>query len=136
DLLHQGPGEARYVVENVSDTYRLSVAAVTPERDEEIEPNDVRDAAQIISEQTAIRGRIGWVGDEDVYCLAADAPETIVWEVEDGARPAGTVLEVTPMAGPTPSPLVRVHARGARPQDRPRLEADVNSPWRSPPFAP
>src|SRR5690606_17941119 len=23
DLLHQGPGEARYVVENVSDTYRL-----------------------------------------------------------------------------------------------------------------
>jgi eukaryotic-like serine/threonine-protein kinase len=132
DLLHQGPGETRYVVENVSDTYRLSIDAVTPATGEEVEPNDRRESAQTIGVGEEIRGHIGWVGDEDVFCLDPAVASAITWEVEDGDRPPGTVLQLTPTVGPSPHPLVRIHPSGARPQNRPRLEADVNSPWQSP----
>ena len=134
DLLHQGPGESRYVVENVSDAYRLTVDAVEPAKDEEVEPNDSRDSAQTILLGGEVRGHIGWVGDEDVFCLEGDV--AVIWEVDDAPRPPGTALQVTPTVGPSPSPLVRLHPAGARPGDRPRLEADVNVPWASPAYAP
>ena len=50
------------------------------------------------------------------------------WVLSDEARPAGTVIEVTPLISGTPRPLIRVHGPKTKPFHRMRLEADVTSP--------
>ncbi len=129
-----GGGRRPFVLENVTDDYELVVALASPKEGEEIEPNDVVESAQMLPAGGVMAGTIAWVGDEDVYCLDPDPEGPVMWEVDDGERAKGTVLEVTPMHGGAPGPVVRVHGAGTKPFGRPRLEADVNSPWASPPL--
>ncbi|MBW2456772.1 MAG: serine/threonine protein kinase, partial [Deltaproteobacteria bacterium] len=129
-----GGGRIPFVLENVTHDYELAVALATPKEGEEIEPNDVVELAQKLPAGGVMVGTLAWVGDEDVYCLDPDPEGPVTWQVDDGERAKGTVLEVTPLHAGVPGPVVRVHGAGTKPFGRPRLEADVNSPWVSPPL--
>ncbi|MEM9693500.1 MAG: serine/threonine-protein kinase, partial [Myxococcota bacterium] len=133
DLIRRGRGEPRYVIENVSDEYRLLLTQRDPEPDEEQEPNDRREAAQVLAVDGEVNGSLAWAGDVDVFCVAGST-QALRWKVADGSRPAGAVLEVMNFVGPSPSPMVRVHATSGKlsaDQQAP-MEADVTSPWASP----
>ena len=66
------PGE--HPIENVSDAYRIGFLHSTPGVGEEREGNDALESAQHIAVGSAIRGRIGWRHDVDLFCLDRDAP--------------------------------------------------------------
>ncbi|RLB63011.1 MAG: hypothetical protein DRI90_07800 [Deltaproteobacteria bacterium] len=134
DLNPYGTGRVPFVLENVTDSYELLVALASPAEGEEIEPNDVPESAQKLPTSGVMSGTLAWIGDEDVYCVDPDHAGPIVWQVDDGPRAQGTVLEVTPLLAGLPGPVVRVHAAGTKPFGRPRLESDVNGPWSSPPI--
>ncbi|MCC6521132.1 MAG: serine/threonine protein kinase [Polyangiaceae bacterium] len=140
-----GSGHRPFVYENVSDSYRLTVDRVEPDAATEIEPNDLPAAALRLAPGAHVDAALGWAGDEDVFCSEPGAERALRWRVEDPSRRPGTTLEATPLASDAPAghnggpaletgPLVRVHGAGAAPMGRPRLEADVTSPWRSPTF--
>jgi hypothetical protein len=128
-------GQAPPIHENVSDPYRVTVDLASVSPGDEIEPNDSASAAQPMLVGGQIDGTLAWAGDEDVFCLPASVSSDIRWEVSDQPRPDGTVLEATPTTAGTAQPLVRVHPSGASAFGRPRLPADVTSPWLSPPVA-
>ncbi|HZO12229.1 MAG TPA: serine/threonine-protein kinase [Polyangiaceae bacterium] len=130
----QDPNGAPFVLENISDPYELEIGLVSEHQNEEVEPNDDVASALRLSSGDALEGTLGFLGDEDVVCTQDDADGSARWVVEDGARPKGTVLEATPLTEGQPGPLVRVHAADHKPYGRPRLEADLNSPWSSPVF--
>ncbi len=134
DLNPYGTGRVPFVLENVTDSYEILVALASPAEGEEIEPNDVPESAQKLPTSGVMSGTLAWIGDEDVYCVDPDHQGPIVWQVDDGQRVQGTVLEVTPLLAGLPGPVVRVHAAGTKPFGRPRLESDVNGPWSSPPI--
>ncbi len=135
DMTQRGQ-ELPRVYENVSDPYDVEVKLVEPSPSDEVEPNDRLESAQRLAAGGELRGTLPWLDDEDVLCVDDAVQGTIRWEVSDDKRSTGTVIEVTPMRGETPAPLVRVHPSGAQPFGRPRLDADVNSPWTSPPMPP
>jgi serine/threonine-protein kinase len=56
------------VFENVSDTYAIRVAVVTPAQDLEVEPNDDRASAHSLARGDRVAGHIGWRDDRDVFC--------------------------------------------------------------------
>jgi serine/threonine protein kinase len=120
------------VLENVSDAYELSLATADPESDAEIEPNDTRDSAVHLKPGASVRGKLAWMRDADVIC-ADQAARPVAFVVEDGApRPAGAVLEVTPLGGPNDGIAVRVHHLAAKGTVS---ERDVKSPWTGPKIA-
>jgi serine/threonine-protein kinase len=59
--------------ENVSDAYAIVWDYADPAPEEEHEVNDSFEVAETISVGAERRGHVGWRGDADVYCLAADA---------------------------------------------------------------
>jgi serine/threonine-protein kinase len=126
-------GEA-FVYENVSDNYRLRVETVTPVAGDEVEPNDREQMAQLVTPGVEMVGTLPWRGDEDVYCAPSKLAEKLRWTLSDEPRPAGTVIELTPLASGTPGPLMRVHGPKMKPFGRMRLPADVNAPYTSPPY--
>jgi eukaryotic-like serine/threonine-protein kinase len=119
------------VYENVSDDYSLYVASPSREEGAEVEPNDTALSAQFLAKGRQLRGTLAWQGDVDYIC-AKPGSGPVRWHVEDQQRPVGTVLEVTPIEAGQEQPLLRIHAAKARPYDRARLEADVNTPWQGP----
>ena len=121
-----------FIFENVSDSYHLTVKAAQPSPTDEVEPNDRRESAQVVMASGEVVGSLAWVGDEDYYCLGGGGDDAIVWQVDEGERKTGSVVEATPMEGSRAAPSVRIHATKTRPFNRPRLEADVNGPWSSP----
>ncbi|MBI4705258.1 MAG: protein kinase [Deltaproteobacteria bacterium] len=129
-----GADRIPFVIENVSDRYRVAVELADPRPAQEVEPNDQPASAQPIAPGQRLDGTLPWVGDEDVYCAPDSVPTPLVWRVEDDPRAAGTVLEATALVGQEAAPLVRIHAREAKPFGMLRAEADLNSPWTSPPF--
>jgi serine/threonine-protein kinase len=131
----RGSAGSPAVLENVSDDYRVTVSLVSPGPGDELEPNDQLASAQAATLGEALRGTLGWVNDEDVFCVGPGTRGRVAWRVSDEGRKAGTVLEVTPLRGREELPLVRVHDPRFQPIERPRLAADVSSPWRSVPFA-
>ena len=62
-----------------------------------------------------------------VVCVAGDAPGAR-FRVKDVIRPAGTVLEVTPLQDGEESAPIRVHTSGKGPASA----ADVMAPWLGP----
>lgn len=135
DTSRDEDGVAPPVHENVSEPYTVNVALTDPGPGEEIEPNDAVSSGQTVVVGSEVSGRLSWTADEDVYCVDRTVSGPVYWEVTDEQRPAGTVLEATPIVGRTASPLVRIHPTGVAPFGRPQLEADVSSPWRSPAMA-
>jgi serine/threonine-protein kinase len=128
-------GERAYVHENISDSYALVVAAAQPAAGDEIEPNDALESHQAVAAGSEVTGTLGWVGDADVFCVATGFDGAIAWEIGDGKRKDGTVIEATPVVGGAPLPVARVHAEGSKPYGKPQHEADVASPWMSPVYA-
>jgi len=125
-----------FVLENVSDAYALRVSPVVPDPAEELEPNDARQVACAIAPGGQVRGVFGWMQDEDVACVAADARGKMRWVVDDAMerpRDRGAVLQVTPANGPRPGVGLRVHRAG---QTGKVTADDVIGPWRSEPFDP
>jgi serine/threonine-protein kinase len=113
------------VLENVSDTYELSVGQADPAEDLEVEPNDMKERATTVKPGSTIRGRLAWMRDVDLICT--EGPGTFRFTVEDATpRPRGTVLEVTPLGGPTDGMPVRVHHVAAHGSVS---ERDVKSPY-------
>jgi eukaryotic-like serine/threonine-protein kinase len=117
------------VLENVSDAYRLRVAAGTSGGEDEVEPNDdTRDSTPVAPGRT-LRGRLAWMRDVDVICANA-TQGSIRFVVEDaigGARPLHAVLELTPEGGPGARVPVRIHRGGITPSAH-----DAKSPWVGP----
>ncbi len=125
-----GSKVASPIHENVSDAYRLSLTLVDAPKGE-VEPNDQLAGAQDIAVDTEVRGTLAWVGDEDYFCAdSGDTPRR--WQIRDGTRRGGTVLEATPYVGGRAAPIMRIHAARTKPFARVRHDADVNSPWLSP----
>ena len=123
-------GSPPFIYENISDSYKLLVAAASPEQGREIEPNDQVASAEQISPGTAITAAIGWAHDEDVFCIPAQTPGKIRWKVRDGLRDTGLV-QATPIRGGEEGAPVRIH-RGSSGKTSP---TDVLNPWISAPIA-
>jgi hypothetical protein len=117
------------VYENVSDPYRFELTAATPSDSAESEPNDLPASANPLVLGQSRAGILGWVHDEDVYCLAAEPKRTGAtrFSVSDAARPGGSVLEVTPIVAGEVGVAVRVHMVGKGPIS----PGDVMGPWQS-----
>lgn len=125
-----------FVLENVSDSYALRVAAAAPDPAFEIEPNDARQVAIPVEPGNGVRGTLAWTEDEDVACVAPSVTGRVRWIVEDAVdrpRDRGAVLQVTPSNGPRPGVAIRVHRAG---QTGKPSATDVAGPWRSEPFDP
>ncbi|MCA9620893.1 MAG: hypothetical protein KC731_17850, partial [Myxococcales bacterium] len=136
DLTRGDDGKAPPIYENVSDSYEVRVRMATPSPTDEVEPNDDLGAPQILAAGGEVQGALAWLGDVDVFCVDAAATAPIRWQIEDGQRPRGTVLEAVAVSGDVDQPLIRVHPGGVAPEGRPHLEADVMSPWTSPSYEP
>jgi serine/threonine-protein kinase len=123
-----GGAVAPFVFENVSDPYRFEVTPIdSPDASREIEPNDQTGSANMIAVGGHWVGTLGWAHDEDVVCVAGDAPGAR-FRVKDVIRPAGTVLEVTPLQDGEEGAPIRVHTSGKGPASA----ADVMAPWLGP----
>jgi eukaryotic-like serine/threonine-protein kinase len=143
DLDPYGAPEPPYVHENVSDAYELTLAIAGSDGGVEVEPNDKVPSAQRIEPNSPIRGALGWVADEDVFCTAGSeggAPPSgrASFRVDDTKREPGVVLEITPViasegVSSDESLPVRVHEPAK--QGQPALtDQDVASPWESEAF--
>ncbi len=67
----------RLPAENVSDPYTVAWRVVEPEHGDEIEVNDSIELAGTIAMNGAVRGFVGWGGDEDVFCLEGEATSVV-----------------------------------------------------------
>ncbi|MCA9605018.1 MAG: serine/threonine protein kinase [Myxococcales bacterium] len=63
--------------ENVSDPYTVSWRFVEPEEGDEEEVNDSIELSGSIAMNGSVRGFVGWGGDEDVFCLEAEATNVV-----------------------------------------------------------
>ncbi len=125
DMDPYGQPEHKFVHENISDAYTLSIEPAELDKTREIEPNDQIPQANLLMPGSSIAASLGWTRDEDVLCIPAETEGVVRWVVSDVIRDAGTVLEATPMFNASEAPSVRVHARGGfSPSD-----TDQKSPW-------
>ncbi len=119
-------GSAPFLHENVSDTYTIVLRPVEPPEGHEIEPNDQVASATSLLPGASVSARIGWVNDEDVFCVPEGTPGKVRFTVHDGLRDSG-VLEATPMRGGELGAPVRIHlAPGGKIE-----AAEVLNPWTS-----
>lgn len=143
-------GRPTYLIENVSEDYRLAVAPskVQPKSEvsaeHEVERNDSRalvleaSPQVVLSPSSALKGTdarvllgsFAWTGDVDVVCAAGEGlGRFVVSDAEGGARPLNAALLVTPLGGPRDKVPVRVH--GGR-DGFPVSERDVSGLWSGP----
>ncbi len=79
--------EKRFVVENVSAEYSLTLAAGSTDAGAELEPNDTIASATPIEPGKSVEATIGWVGDKDFFCTAnVDASKSYRFRIEDPDR--------------------------------------------------
>jgi len=127
------------VVENVSDSYTLSVSSAGNTDAREVEPNDSPAGANLLSPGSALEGSFAWAGDVDVVCV--DTPSgfdnaRVRWVVRDAVdrvRDRGVVLEVVQRTGAELDPAIAV--RGALQTPAPAIEQPT-AVWTSEPFSP
>ena len=122
-------GVPTYIHESISDTYTVLAETTVPEPGTEIEPNDRLASATRLGLSLPVSAVLGWIRDEDVFCISGDVSARIRWKLRTGFRDGG-VIEATPIRGGEESVPVRVHtdARGKS------TSVDVVSPWRSAPI--
>jgi serine/threonine-protein kinase len=125
DLDSRGERRIPFVHENVSDAYTIEVALAQEAEGTEIEPNDEVSAAMPIAPGAVRTGTIGWMNDQDVYCVTDAEGEAIRWRARDVVRDTGAVLEVAMMRGRDVGPPLRVHVAGTGAIG----EYDARSPW-------
>jgi eukaryotic-like serine/threonine-protein kinase len=129
DMDPYGAKDAPFVYENVSDAYTVTFESAERAPGAEAEPNDQVASAVSIAPGESVTGVLGWVHDEDVFCMRAAVGERARFRVTDTARAVGAVLEVTPLRGTEEGVSVRVHLSG---RDR-ASPNDVTGPWESEP---
>ena len=129
DMDPYGAKDAPYIYENVSDIYSITLEPAERVPGAETEPNDQVASAVSIAPGESVTGVLGWVHDEDVYCVRAATGERARFRVTDTARDVGAVLEVTPLRGTEEGASFRVHLSG---KDR-ASSTDVVGPWESEP---
>ena len=119
-----------FVLENVSDEYRLELARAEPGPEVEVEPNDSIPDATMLPPGGRVKGRLGWMRDEDVVCCRAGsaAIRFVVEDAKESARPSPAVLQVTMHGGPADGIPVRVYRANA---DAQTTENAAKSPWSS-----
>lgn len=125
------------VYENISDQYVIKLGPAPEPRGVEIEPNDVPSVGTEVAMGSAVRGKLAWMRDVDVYC-APEAEREIVFVIEDAverARDPRAVLQVTPLSGKDANIPLRLHRRGAnvKPSDRDAVGTYRTSPVTAPP---
>ncbi|MFO0756217.1 MAG: serine/threonine-protein kinase [Byssovorax sp.] len=122
-------GAVPFIHENVSDTYTITLRTIDPPEGQEIEPNDQVASATPVAPGTSVSGRIGWVNDEDVFCVPEGTKGRVRFRVHDGLRDSG-VLEATPMRDGELGAPVRIHlSSNGKPS-----AAEVMNPWTSDPI--
>jgi hypothetical protein len=109
----------RLPTENVSDPYEVRWRFVTPEEEDEREVNDSIELAEPIRAGDTRRGYVGWGGDHDTYCMAADA-SNVVARLE-GVSSLDVVLEVVERA------TNRVHTFDASPLGQGEVSDPIES---------
>lgn len=119
-------GPAPFIHENISDAYSIGVGPGEVRADVELEPNDRVASANPIAPGDSMSGTLAWSRDEDVFCVAKDAPFAIRWKVRDQGRAVGEVLEATLLRGSLEESIVRIHAGMGKP-----TSTDVLGPWTS-----
>ena len=116
-------------LESISETYRLSVGAVT-DPNAELEPNDFPRDASLLAPGEKRRGSLAWMRDVDVFCSSGPGKVRLkVTDAPERARAHAAVLQVTPLAGDDLDVPARVHhaaARGVEASPR-----DVLGAWQS-----
>ncbi len=131
DLDPRGERKIPFVYENVSDTYSITVALAEEPSSHELEPNDELPSATPIEPGETRTGALGWIDDQDMYCVTASANgKAIRWTTRDVVRDAGSVLEVAMVRGREIGTRVRVHAAG----EGALSTDDARSPWTGPPI--
>jgi hypothetical protein len=98
---HGGPPP--YVHESISDTYTVVAESVPAEPAAEIEPNDHLASATRVEPDQPCAASLGWVRDEDFFCVPEGTPGRLRWSVrafprDPGARDPGA-LEATAIQG-------------------------------------
>ncbi|MRG95520.1 serine/threonine-protein kinase [Polyangium spumosum] len=132
DLDPRGERRIPFVHENVSDSYSVTVALAEQPSSHEIEPNDELPSATPIEPGESWTGALGWIEDQDTYCVGAGANGKVIrWTARDVVRDAGSVLEVTTMRGREIDTRVRVHTTG----EGALSQEDARSPWIGPAIA-
>jgi len=104
--------------ENVSDDYVVRWSFVEPSPEDEHEVNDSLELAEIIELGAPRRGFLGWEGDADLYCAAADGASM---EVRLSAVP--TLDVVLRVVNRTTATSQRVDAGGLGAPERAELPA-------------
>jgi serine/threonine-protein kinase len=129
DMNPYGDNVPRYVFENVSDEYSLTLDEALEDPTFEAEPNDVQQAANAIEPSGTVAGTLGWVGDVDVFCAQKLQPDAKYrFRISDDPRDG--VLAVSFIRGAAgEGPIVRVHTEPSA-----RLTPDVAATDRLGPY--
>ena len=120
-------GEPRFVLENVSDEYSLSLDDAVFDPSQEVEPNDSQHAANAMTPGSTFEGRLGWVGDKDVVCAQGLAPASN-YRFRIADEPRDGVLAVSVLLPSGETPMVRVHAESVGRPASALAETDQLSP--------
>ncbi|HTJ81304.1 MAG TPA: serine/threonine-protein kinase [Polyangiaceae bacterium] len=113
------------VMENVSDSYVLTVAEANDDPAYEVEPDDEPSSAQTIKLGEKMSGTLGWAGDVDVLCPKVEGTDLYRYVVSDDVREGGGVLSVSLIEQGSEGPAVRVHSQAATKQ----TATDAPSPF-------
>ncbi len=125
--------DERFVLENVSDEYELTISAGAAEPSRELEPNDAQAGAiDMVPDQT-IEATLGWSSDKDLFCpekLTAGTKYQFKVSDEGGRGKDGGVLAVVLMDGNVQGAMVRVHtAAHPKMQDKAYAQTDKVTPY-------
>jgi len=132
DREHHESVQAPFVLENVSDDYELSLTSAETQANAEIEPNDARAGATMLSVGTEVGGTLAWAEDVDYVCVSPATGETqhvrfLVRDAQEGPRDKGAVLEVTPQSGTRQGIAIRIHRD--KPASQKVTPDDSIGPW-------
>ncbi len=90
-LVHQEWVEGQAPVENVADKYTLTAHWGAPELGWEVEPNDWKEAANVVAVGSSVRGYLGSADDKDWFSLTPNADGRLLGRVR---APAGVDVMV------------------------------------------
>ncbi len=125
DLDKYGEERMPFIHENVSDQYLLRLGPSEIDSSYESEPNDDAASATSVNLEQTVRGTLGWVHDQDVFCPNLATTGFFRFRVDDDAREGASVLTATVLQGGSEGKSIRVHAD----RQRKTTAADAATPF-------